>query len=51
VVKGRGYTQGPARRDTPTGSSVTDPGGQQEQPTSGGSSAPSKGRKAKPRDG
>ncbi|HCR03960.1 MAG TPA: hypothetical protein DIU18_02090 [Gemmatimonadetes bacterium] len=49
MVKDKGYTRGPARRDAPTGSSVTESGGRQGQPSSGDSNAPSTGRKAKPR--
>ena len=49
VVKGKGYSRGPSRGSAPTGSSVRGSGGRQEQPSSGGSSAPSTGRKAKPR--
>ena len=49
VVKGKGYSRGPSRGSAPTGSSVRGSGGRQEQPSSGGSSAPAQGRKAKPR--
>ena len=51
VIKGKGYSRGPARGNAPTGSSVRGSGGRGEQPSSGGSSAPSTGRKAKPRGG